>query len=96
MTNLVDGVNVKADFYLLKGIIENLLKYLGFKNRYSFEKVEVKELHPGVSAAILIDRKQIGIIGRLHPSIMKDNVIVAEFSMTKLYEYETQRQLLKP
>ena len=90
MTNLVDGVNVKADFYLLKGIIENLLKYLGFKNRYSFEKVEVKELHPGVSAAILIDRKQIGIIGRLHPSIMKDNVIVAEISMTKLYEYETK------
>ena len=90
MTNLVNGVNVKADFYLLKGIIENLFKYLGFKNRYSFEKVEVKELHPGVSAAILIDRKQVGIIGRLHPSIMKDNVIVAEISMTKLYEYETK------
>ena len=90
MTNLVNGVNVKADFYLLKGIIESLFKYLGFKNRYSFEKVEIKELHPGVSAAILIDRKQVGIIGRLHPSVMKDNVIVAEISMTKLYEYETK------
>ena len=90
MTNLVNGINVKADFYLLKGIIENLLKYLGFKNRYTFEKTEVKELHPGVSASILIDRKEIGIIGRIHPSITKDNIIVAEISMTKLYEFTTK------
>ncbi len=86
MINKVNGVNIKADFYLLKGIIENLFKYLGFKNRYDFTKVEVKELHPGVSASILIDRKEVGIIGRVHPSIMKDDVYVAEFSMTKLYE----------
>ena len=90
ITNLVNGVNVKVDFYLLKGVIENLLKYLGFKNRYSFEKIEIKELHKGVSAAILIDRKEIGIIGRIHPSMIKDNVIVAEISMTKLYEFTTK------
>ena len=85
MTNAVNQVNVKADFYLLKGIIENLFKYLGLKNRYDFQKVEVKELHPGVSASILVDRKPVGIIGRVHPSIMKDDVFVAEFSMTALY-----------
>ena len=90
ITNMVNGVNVKTDFYLLKGIIENLLKYLGFKNRYDFQKIEVKELHPGVSASIMIDRKPIGIIGRIHPSMMKDNVIVAEFSLTKLYELTTK------
>ena len=85
ITNVVNQVNVKADFYLLKGIIENLFKYLGLKNRYDFQKVEVKELHPGVSASILVDRKPVGIIGRVHPSIMKDEVYVAEFSMTALY-----------
>ena len=90
MTNKVNGINVGADFYLLKGIVENLLKYLGFKNRYDFQKIEVKELHPGVSASIMLDRKQIGIIGKLHPSIMKDNVIVAELSMTALYEANTK------
>ena len=90
MTNKVNGINVGADFYLLKGIVENLLKYLGFKNRYDFQKIEVKELHPGVSASIMLDRKQIGIIGMLHPSIMKDNVIVAELSMTALYEANTK------
>ena len=85
ITNQVNNVNIKVDFYLLKGIIENLLKYLGFKNRYDFSKVEVKELHPGVSASIMIDRKQVGIIGKLHPSLCKDQVYVAEISMTALY-----------
>ena len=90
MANAVNQVNVKADFYLLKGIIENLLKYLGFKNRYDFQKVEVKELHPGVSASIMIDRKPVGIIGRVHPSMMKDNIYVAELSMTALYNLKTK------
>ena len=83
--NEVNNVNIKVDFYLLKGIIENVLKYLGFKNRYDFSKIEVNELHPGVCAEILIDRKQIGIIGKMHPSLYKDEIYVAEFSMTALY-----------
>lgn len=90
MNNTVNKVSVNNDFYLLKGIIENLFKYLGFKNRYDFKTVEVKELHPGISASILIDRKQIGIIGRVHPSIIKDNVIVAEISMTALYDLKVK------
>ena len=85
ITNQVNNVNVKVDFYLLKGIVENLLKYLGFKNRYDFEKVEVKELHPGVSARIMLDRKPIGIIGKVHPSLYKEDIYVAEISMTALY-----------
>jgi phenylalanyl-tRNA synthetase beta chain len=78
----------QIDFYLLKGIIENLFDYLGFKNRYTFivdNISNVQELHPGMSAKILLDREEIGIIGRVHPNIEKDNVFVAEFSMSKLY-----------
>ena len=90
IVNNVNKVNVKDDFFVLKGIIENLFKYLGFKNRYSFEKVEVKELHPGISASIFIDRKPVGIIGKVHPTLVKDDVYVAEISMTKLYELNTK------
>ena len=90
ITNQVHGINMKVDFYLIKGIVENLLKYLGYKNRYSFEKVEVKELHPGVSAAIMLDRKKIGIIGKVHPSLYKDDIYVAEISMTSLYNAATK------
>lgn len=75
---------IKVDFYLIKGIIENILEYLGFKNRYSFNKEIINSLHNGISASILVDREKIGIIGKVHPSILKDDVYVAEISLTKL------------
>ncbi len=79
------GVNVKVDFYCLKGILENLLNYLGFKNRYSFVKAEIDTLHPGICAKVLLDRDMVGVIGRVHPSYKKDDIYVAELSLTKLY-----------
>ena len=75
----------KCDFYTLKGIIENLLEYLGFKNRITFEAATFPEIHPGISARILIDKEEVGIMGRVHPSYKKDEIYVAELSMTKLY-----------
>lgn len=86
LTNNWQGIKIKCDFYLIKGIVENLLNYLGFKNRYTFEKSEIEDLHPGICATIKLDREPIGIIGRIHPSIKKDDIYVAELSMTKLYE----------
>lgn len=81
---------IKCDFYVLKGIVENLLDYLGFKNRYRFQKCVLPDLHPGMSAKILLDRKEIGIIGRIHPSVKKDEIYVAELSMTELYEKQVK------
>lgn len=78
--------NLKVDFYLIKGIVENLLDYLGFKNRYTFEKNKIDNIHPGMGATILLDRQPIGIIGRVHPNIKKDEIYVAEINMTSLYE----------
>ena len=80
------NTRIECDFYTLKGVIENVLDYLGFKNRYSFEKSEIADLHPGMSAKILVDRNEIGVIGRVHPKLTKDEIYVAEFNMTYLYE----------
>ena len=74
----------KYDFYLVKGIIENILEFMGFKNRYGFEISNQKDLHPGVSADILLDRQKIGFLGRVHPSINKDEVYVFELSLNAL------------
>lgn len=79
------GVDIKADFFCIKGVVENLLDYLGFRNRYSFVRSELPEMHPGITAKILIDREEVGVIGRVHPSVRKDEIYVAELSMTKLY-----------
>lgn len=77
-------LNIKDDFYVLKGIVEKLLDYLGFKNRYSFEVSNEKNLHPGISADILLDREKIGFMGRIHPSIEKKEVYVLEMDLSKL------------
>ena len=74
----------KVDFYIVKGVVENLLDYMGFRNRYSFEVSKEKDLHPGMSANILLDRKIIGVVGRVHPSLCKDDVYVFELSLQAL------------
>lgn len=84
VTNTWQNTSIKVDFYLLKGIIENLLDYLGFKNRYHFEVLNDESFHPGISAKIILDKEEVGVIGRIHPSINKDDIYLAEVSMTKL------------
>ena len=75
---------IKVDFYLVKGIIENLLEYMGFKNRYNFVADKIEGLHPGIAAKILLDKEEIGIVGRVHPNIKKDEIYVAELSLNRL------------
>jgi len=81
----LDINNSNVDFYIVKGIVEELLDYLGYNGRYSINVGNVpSELHPGVSALINMQGKDIGIIGKLHPSITKDDVYVFEINLDKL------------
>lgn len=84
ITNKWQNNTVKTDFYLIKGIVENILDYMGFKNRYQFIVKETSNMHPGISARILLDKEEIGIIGRVHPNTHKDEIYVSEISLTKL------------
>lgn len=77
--------NVKCDFFLIKGIIENILDYLGFKNRYTFIKESIPDFHPGISAKILLDREEIGVVGKIHPQHNQDDIFMCELSMSKIY-----------
>ena len=76
--------NIKCDFYVVKGIVEDILNSLGFTNRYTFVPAKLPNLHPGVSASILLDGEMLGIIGRIHPNTLKDDVYVFELSLNKL------------
>lgn len=83
----LDIKNIKADFYILKGIVEELLDYLGFNGRYSFTLGEFpSEFHPGVSANLVVQGNNIGIIGKLHPNISKKDIYVFEIDLDKLLE----------
>ena len=37
ISNSWSNVSIKTDFYLIKGIVENILDYFGLKNRYCFQ-----------------------------------------------------------
>ena len=78
------GTNIDVDFYVVKGIIEDILNYMGYNNRYSFVVSDCEDMHPGISADIILDGKKIGIIGRVHPRLLKDEVYVFEISISSL------------
>lgn len=58
-----------VDFFDLKGDVETLLKLLGLS--VDFVHSEHSVLHPGQSADIFHERKMMGSLGRLHPSLQQ-------------------------
>ena len=80
------------DFYSVKGIVESLLDYLGYNNRYDFVvKNFPEEMHPTKSAYIEISGKIVGLFGQVHPSILKDEVYVIEINIDSLLEIKTSK-----
>ena len=84
INNNWNNIKIPVDFYLIKGILENILDYLGLKNRYSLVVDNISNMHPGMSAKVLLDRKEIGIIGRIHPLLAKDDIYLFEINMDAL------------
>ncbi len=90
------GKNNKINFYTLKGIMERVLDFLGYNGRYYLLKEDLpKELHPGQGASIYIDNKKIGIIGKLHPNVTKEDIYVLEINLTLLLESRTSKMKYK-
>lgn len=77
----------KVDFYVIKGVAEEILDYLGYNGRYSFVRNLEKtpsELHPGQSAVISVNNDIVGVIGKIHPKVEKDDVYVLEIDLDRL------------
>ena len=81
-----NSTNTSVDFYLTKGVVENILDYLGLQNRYHFDVATIDSMHPGITAEITLDKEPIGFLGRVHPNVSKDDIYVVELSLTKLAE----------
>ncbi len=91
------GNKKQVDFYIMKGIAEEVLDYLGYGNRYSFvlPKEPLKEFHPGQVAEINVNGEVLGVIGRIHPEIAKDNVYVLEINLKKLLSKKVSKMKFK-
>ena len=93
----LDISNTKVDFYHIKGIMEELLYFLGYDGRYSLIKDDKipNEFHPGQSALINVNGQIVGVIGKLHPSISSSDVYCLEINLSKLLAIRTRTMKYK-
>ena len=92
------GIDKKpVDFYVIKGVVEEILDYLGYSGRYSFvlPKAEIKEFHPGQTAEISVNNDIVGTVGKLHPEFCKDPVFAFEINLDQLLAKKTAKMVFK-
>ena len=93
------GINnqKQVDFYIIKGVSEEILNYLGYEGRYSFcsPKQSLTEFHPGQVAEINVNGEIVGVIGRIHPEISKEPVYVFEINLDKLLAKKVSKMKFK-
>ena len=88
--------NKNVDFYVIKGIAEEILEYLGYAGRYTFMKQEMpKEMHPGQSAYINVNGTNVGIIGKIHPDVTNEDVFVLEINLDELFKKKVGKMKYK-
>lgn len=92
-----------SDFYTGKGLIETLFDHIGISAaRVSFEAntEDVVHFHPYQSAKILIDKKCIGYLGKIHPQYAKEtdckDVIMAELDFDVLVDIKKAKIKFAP
>lgn len=66
-----DEVARKVDFFDLKGDVETLLRMSHQLGKIRFESCQNAALHPGQSAALIKDGREVGVMGKLHPQWVK-------------------------
>jgi len=91
------GNRQNVDFYIIKGIAEEVLDFLGYGNRYSFVHMmnPVAEFHPGQCADISVNNDIVGCIAKLHPNVTKDDVYVMEINLDRLLDKRTGKMKFK-
>ncbi|RMF19503.1 MAG: phenylalanine--tRNA ligase subunit beta [Gammaproteobacteria bacterium] len=66
------GGKDEIDFYDVKGVVESLLGRAGvMSENIAWSRSELKMLHPGQGADVLVNAKKVGHFGILHPELNK-------------------------
>ena len=89
-----------ADFYIIKGIIENILEISNIA-RYQIERAKTETLHPGKSAEIYVGKDSISKFGEVHPQILanygiNEKVYYAEIDLSKFVKYGKNNKKYTP
>ena len=68
----------KVDFYDVKGDLEAIFGQTGLAHEFSYVAAEHPALHPGQTALIYRNDREVGWVGKLHPRIQKHLGISSE------------------
>ncbi len=89
------GMYGDCDFFLLKGVLEELFLKLGIAGKVSYEPTSERPfLHPGRQAAVYVNGSYAGFLGQVHPEVsenygMKCEAYVAGIDLPVLVENAT-------
>ncbi len=89
------GMYGECDFFLLKGVLEELFLKLGLEEKVTYEPSREKPfLHPGRQALIYVSGQYAGFIGQVHPEVcdnydMKCEAYVAGIDLPALMDKVT-------
>ena len=91
LNNTWNSLNYKVDFYLMKGMVESILDYLGLNGRYTLFLSDnlPKEIHPKINSEIKVDGKEVGYFGKLHPNVTKEDMYVCEIDLSELITHKS-------
>ena len=93
MTNEYSNINWQGkkenvDFFLLKGIMNQVFDKLGLEVTYKALDKECKQMHPNRTASLYVGDTLIGYMGQIHPEYAHkndlDDVYVCEVNLTNL------------
>ncbi|MDP4093664.1 MAG: phenylalanine--tRNA ligase subunit beta [Bacillota bacterium] len=69
------GMYGNIDFYEIKGVLEELMDNLGITN-YEFQPLKDNpSFHPGRTAYLIINGKNAGVVGEIHPEVAEKNEV---------------------
>ena len=97
MTEILSKPEYYTEFQKMHNKMEAVIKDPNIFSRFHAGRYTInvgdvpKQLHPGVSAVINMQGKNIGIIGRVHPSVCKDEVYLFEINLDKLLQNRTSK-----
>lgn len=89
--------NLAMDFFYLKGLLEDLLQQLSVSDA-RFTAIEHPSYHPGRTALIEVEDREIGIVGEIHPLVLENYNIrqracAFELDMQCLFELSRKRSM---
>ena len=89
------------DFFVLKGWVEELLEGLGTPKPRFTREAKNPSYHPGRCANVWIGEKCVGTLGQIHPRVMRNYSVDAEFycaqlSFEALFEAQGGVPVFKP